>query len=191
MTPGDAGATTDAGDDPSGSPTPTVGFRPMTADDLPTVESWLRAEHTQPWWSYEADWEEITQAARGAVPVEQWILVIDGRDAGYFQVYDVGYDDEYRDACASVGVGAGTAGIDYLIGEPSRIGGGIGTRAIATFVRDVVFGRGPWPAVSAGPDPANGASIRVLEKNGFRVAGDIETSWGPERLMVLDRPPDH
>ena len=73
------------------------------------------------------------------------------------------------------------------IGEPSRIGGGIGTRAIGAFVRDIVFSRGEWPAVSAGPDPANGASIRVLEKNGFRVAGGIETSWGPERLMLLTR----
>jgi RimJ/RimL family protein N-acetyltransferase len=42
--------------------------------------------------------------------------------------------------------------------------------------------------VTAGPDPANAASQRVLEKNGFRVAGDILTAWGPERLMVLDRP---
>lgn len=164
-----------------------VDFRPMGADDLPMVEAWLRAEHTQPWWSYDVDYEEIAQATRGEVPVEQWILRIDGVDAGYFQVYDVAYDDEYRAACASVGVAPGTAGIDYLIGEPSLIGGGIGTRAVGAFVRDVVFGRGEWPAVSAGPDPANGASIRVLEKNGFRVAGDIDTSWGPERLMVLTR----
>jgi len=165
----------------------TIDFRPMTEADLPLVESWLRAEHTQPWWSHAVDWEEIVQAARGQVPVEQWILRVDGVDAGYFQLYDVGHDDEYRAACASVGVAPGTAGIDYLIGVPSLIGGGIGTRAIAVFVGDVVFGRGEWPAVSAGPDPANGASIRVLEKNGFRVAGDIDTSWGPERLMVLSR----
>jgi aminoglycoside 6'-N-acetyltransferase len=159
----------------------------MVVDDLPMVEAWLRAEHTQPWWSYEVDYEEIVQATRGEVPVEPWILRIDGVDAGYFQVYDVAYDDEYRAACASVGVAPGTAGIDYLIGEPSLIGGGLGTRAVGAFSRDVVFGRGEWPAVSAGPDPANGASIRVLEKNGFRVAGDIDTSWGPERLMVLTR----
>lgn len=166
---------------------PTVDFRPMTPDDLPMVAAWLRAEHTQPSWSHAVDYEEIAQAARGEVPVEPWILRIDGVDTGYFQLYDVAYDDRYRTACASVGVAPGTAGIDYLIGEPSRIGGGIGTRAIGAFVRDVVFGRGDWSAVSAGPDPANGASIRVLEKNGFRVAGDIDTPWGPERLMVLTR----
>lgn len=173
----------------SGAVDRAIGFRPMTEADLPMVARWLRAEHTQPWWSYDADYGAIEQAVRGREPVEAWILVVDGHDAGYFQVYDVGHDDDYRGACASVGVAAGTAGIDYLIGDPDLVGGGLGTRAIATFVRDIVFARGPWPAVSAGPHPANAASRRVLEKNGFRVAGDILTAWGPERLMVLDRPP--
>jgi aminoglycoside 6'-N-acetyltransferase len=159
----------------------------MTEADLPTVEGWLRAPHTQPWWAYDHDFEEIARAVRGQIPVETWILQVDGRDAGYFQLYDVGRDDGYRTACASVGVVAGTAGIDYLIGEPQLTGGGLGTRAIGVFVRDIVFARGPWPAVSAGPDPENAASLRVLEKNGFRVAGDIDTAWGPERLMVLSR----
>ena len=54
-------------------------------------------------------------------------------------------------------------------------------------VDDIVFGLGPYPAVTAGPDPANAASIRVLEKNGFVHAGDIETSDGPEHLMRRPR----
>ena len=113
--------------------------------------------------------------------------MLDGRDVGYFQVYDVGYDAEYRAACATVGVDAGTAGMDYLLGDPGLIGRGIGTAAIGRFVDDVVFGRGPWPAVTAGPDPQNAASIRVLEKNGFAFVGDIATKWGPEHLMYARR----
>lgn len=166
----------------------TIAFRPMSEADLPMVAGWLHAPHTHPWWAYDVDYPAIEQAVRGEVAVEPWILVVDGQDAGYFQVYDVGHDPGYRAACARVGVDPGTAGIDYLIGEPALIGGGLGTLAIEGFVRDIVFGRGPWPAVSAGPDPANAASIRVLEKNGFRVAGDIMTEWGPERLMVRTRP---
>jgi aminoglycoside 6'-N-acetyltransferase len=165
---------------------PTIGFRPMTLDDVAMVEHWLQASHTQPWWRT-SDLEEIVQAARGEVAVEPWILVVDGRDVGYFQVYDVGYDDEYGRACAAVGAEPGTAGMDYLIGDPELIGAGIGTRAIERFVTDVVFARGAWPAVCAGPDPANLASIRVLEKNGFRPIGRIETRDGPEHLMLLAR----
>ena len=169
------------------APAADIAFRRMTDADLPLVAGWLRAPHTQPWWTHDHDYDEIAQAVRAEVAVEPWILVVDGRAVGYFQVYDVGHDDEYRDACASVGVEPGTAGIDYLIGEPELVGAGLGTRAIAAFVRDVVFGRGHWPGVSAGPDPTNAPSRRVLEKNGFRVAGEIETPWGPERLMVLTR----
>jgi aminoglycoside 6'-N-acetyltransferase len=166
----------------------TVDFRPMTEADLPMVAAWLRSPHVQPWWTHESDYDEIEEAVRGTTAVEPWILVVDGHDVGYFQLYDIGHDEGYRAACATVGVDAGTAGIDYLIGLPDLIGDGLGTRAIERFVREIVFGRGPWPAVTAGPDPANAASQRVLEKNGFRVAGDILTAWGPERLMVLDRP---
>ncbi|MFA5883844.1 MAG: GNAT family N-acetyltransferase [Acidimicrobiia bacterium] len=163
-----------------------IGFRPMTPADLPLVEAWLARPHLRPWWPAE-DIVEITRAVHGDDPVEPWILGVDGRDAGYFQVYDVGSDPDYAAACAGVGAGPGTAGMDYLVGEPELIGRGLGTRAIARFVAEITFGRAPWPAVCAGPDPANGASIRVLEKNGFRYVGAIDTRWGPEHLMVLTR----
>ena len=161
-------------------------FRPMVVDDLPLVTAWLREPHVGPWW-VPSEVDDVTRAVRGDEPVEPWLLVLDGDDVGYFQVYDVGYDPEYRAACASIGVEAGTAGMDYLLGDPALIGRGIGTAAIGAFVEDVVFGLGPYPAVTAGPDPKNAASIRVLEKNGFVFVGDIETHWGPEHLMEKER----
>lgn len=162
-------------------------FRPMTADDLPLVRAWLDEPHVHPWWSptdYDTD---VVPAVRGEEAMEPWILVIDGRDSGYFQTYDIGIDEPYRAACATVGVDAGTAGMDYMLGDAGLIGKGVGSAAIHHFVTDVVFGHGPWPAVCAGPDPANLASIRVLEKNGFVFAGDIATAHGPEHLMVRQR----
>jgi len=154
----------------------------MTADDLPLVEHWLHEPHVGPWW-LPSEVDDITRAVRGDEPVDPWLLVLDGDDVGYFQVYDVGYDAEYREACATVGVDAGTGGMDYLLGDPALIGRGIGTAAIGRFVDDIVFGLGPYPAVTAGPDPKNAASIRVLEKNGFAFVGNIDTRWGPEHLM--------
>ena len=163
-----------------------LGFRRMTVDDLPLVEGWLHEPHVGPWWK-PSEVDDVTRAVRGEEPVDPWLLVLDGADIGYFQVYDVGYDAEYGEACASVGVEAGTAGMDYLLGDPALIGRGVGTEAIGVFVEDVVFGLGPYPAVTAGPDPKNAASIRVLEKNGFEFVGDIETHWGPEHLMRKTR----
>lgn len=180
-------------EDPARSPTlrgvaehAEINFRPMVVSDLVTFAEWLDRPHVQPWWRPQ-DLDEVRRAVHGEDPVEPWILVLDGVDAGYFQVYDVAHDPAYAAACASVGVGAGTAGIDYMVSDPARIGNGIGTWAIAQFVRDRVFVREDWQVVCAGPDPANGASIRVLEKNGFRFAGRIDTEWGPEHLMVLTR----
>jgi aminoglycoside 6'-N-acetyltransferase len=163
-----------------------LAFRPMTADDLPLVTAWLSAAHVNPWW-VPTDLDEILRAVNGDDPVEPWLLLLDGHPVGYFQVYDIGYDGLYRAACATVGVDAGTAGMDYLIGDAELVGRGVGTEAIGTFVRDIVFGRAPWPAVCAGPDPVNQASIRVLEKNGFEFAGVIDTADGPEHLMVRQR----
>ena len=167
---------------------PDLSFRRMTADDLLLVEAWLQEPHVGPWWK-PSEIDEVTRAVRGDDPVEPWLLVLDGNDVGYFQVYDVGYDDEYRAACASAGIEAGTAGMDYLLGDAGLLGRGIGTAAIGRFVDDVVFGLGPYPAVTAGPDPANAASIRVLEKNGFVFVGDIATTDGPEHLMCKMRRP--
>ena len=158
-------------------------FRRMTEDDLPLVAAWLDEPHVKPWWQ-PSDLNDATRAVRGDDPVEAWLLVLDGRDVGYFQVYDVAYDAEYGAACATAGVGAGTAGIDYLLGDPALIGRGLGTAAIGQFVAEIVFGRAPWPGVCAGPDPANAASIRVLEKNGFGFVGRIDTTDGPEHLML-------
>jgi aminoglycoside 6'-N-acetyltransferase len=163
-----------------------IGFRPMTLDDLPLVATWLEEPHVGPWWK-PSEIDDVTGYLHGAEPVEPWLLVLDGREVGYFQVYDIGYDDEYREACATVGVEAGTAGMDYLVGDPALIGRGVGTDAIGRFVADVVFGRGTYPAVTAGPDPENAASIRVLEKNGFVFVGRIETTEGPEHLMLKGR----
>jgi aminoglycoside 6'-N-acetyltransferase len=163
-----------------------LGFRRMTVGDLPLVEAWLHEPHVGPWWKV-SDFDDIPGYLRGDEPVDTWLLVLDGRDVGYFQVYDIGYDAEYHAACATVGVGAGTAGMDYLLGDAGLIGRGLGTIAIGRFVDEIVFGLGPYPAVTAGPDPENAASIRVLEKNGFAFVGDIETSEGPEHLMRRER----
>jgi RimJ/RimL family protein N-acetyltransferase len=163
-------------------------FRRMTVDDLSRVEAWLQQPHVGPWW-VPSEIGEVTSAVRGEDPVEPWLLVLDGEDVGYFQVYDIGYDDEYREACAGAGIEPGTAGMDYFLGDADLVGRGIGTAAIGRFVEDVVFGLGPYPAVTAGPDPANAASIRVLEKNGFVFVGDIMTTDGPEHLMCRQRRP--
>jgi RimJ/RimL family protein N-acetyltransferase len=67
-----------------------------------------------------------------------------------------------------MGARDGEIGIDYAIGDPARVGRGIGTTLIATLTTEVRR-RHPGAGILAGPDAANMASRRVLEKNGFHL----------------------
>src|SRR4029450_8186141 len=98
----------------------------MTADALPLVAAWLQEPHVGPWWK-PSEIDDVTRAVRGEEPVETWLLVLDGREVGYFQLYDIGCDAEYRTAWGTAGVMPGTAGMDYLPGAPAAIWQGDGT----------------------------------------------------------------
>jgi len=123
-------------------------------------------------------------------PAEHWLALLDGEPIGWIQCYAwVDGDEEEANAHFAAGVERTAAGIDYLVGEPSVRGKGVGTELIRTFVHDVVFPRHPgWTQASAGPFVANEASWRALERAGFRQLGDYPTDDGPCRVMVIDRP---
>jgi RimJ/RimL family protein N-acetyltransferase len=94
-----------------------------------------------------------------------WVVEVNGRSVGFVQDYRIGDHPEY-----AVLTGRPDAvGLDYAIGEPAWVGRGIGTRMLWVYLRDVV--RPHYPDVSAcfaAPDHRNAASLRVLDKLGFR-----------------------
>jgi aminoglycoside 6'-N-acetyltransferase len=169
-------------------------FRSLTESDLPLLHRWLNEPGVAPWWSsedlsFEGVVEEHTKSIRGEEPLDEYIVDLDGRPFGWIQTYAVADDPDYAEVIAAIGVAVdGLAGVDYSIGDPNNRGRGLGVRMIGAFLDEVVFGEHPtWVRACAGPDPANGRSVRVLEKAGFRFAGDIVTEDGPEHLMVIDR----
>lgn len=169
-------------------------FRRLAESDLPLLHTWLNEPGVAPWWtSDDLSWEgvvdEHTKSIRGEEPLDEYIADLDGRPFGWIQTYAIDDDPEYAEAIAAVGCPtAGLAGVDYTIGDPADRGRGLGARMVRAFLDAVVFGEHPeWERACAGPDPANRRSIRVLEKAGFRFAGDIDTCDGPEHLMVIDR----
>lgn len=109
---------------------------------------------------------------------------------GWIQCYEVGAWPEEAAGWWALGLERPSGGIDYLLGDPSRRGQGLGPAVIRAFVREVCFGRHPeWRQVCADPLVANVASWRALGKAGFRSLGDLPSDHGPERLMVCDRVP--
>ncbi len=143
-------------------------LRPMTEEDLPTVDAWLRQPHVSRWWTPDTTPEaQISLYRRRVTGQEQrthMLVVIDDEiEVGWCQWYR--WADYPADALA-MEAADGEAGIDYAIGAPTRIGRGVGTQLIAVLVAELRR-QHPGAGVLVDPDATNLASRRVLEKNGF------------------------
>ena len=145
------------------------GLREMQPDDLALVAGWLAYPHVARWYlagsSVEQELESLAQAIRREQAVHPLIVVEAGEPIGWCQWYRC--DDE-PDWAAEIGAGPGDIGIDYAIGDPNRIGRGVGTALVADLLR-TVRAEHPGAAFMSDPDARNLASRRVLEKNDFQL----------------------
>ena len=156
-------------------------FCPMSAADLPLVESWLAMPHVRQWWG-----DPITQLGMVSEDLnhpsmQQFIVTTNGRPFAYLQCYDPA-------AWPDNGHGAqphGARGIDQFIGEPDMIGQGHGSALIRAFVADVL-GKGA-PRVITDPDPENGRAIGAYKKAGFREDRLVDTPDGRAMLRVCGK----
>ena len=172
-----------------------VTIRPLTREDFPLLQRWLAMPHVQQWWGSEpmtaADVErKYGPRADGTDPTRVFAIELAGQPVGLIQCYR---HADCADWDRVVGIPA-AAGIDYLVGEPTECGRGVGPAAIAC-IAPRVFGLYPEVgAIVAIPQAANQASRRALEKAGFRLAGerrldsDDPSDAGPSAIYALARP---
>ncbi|ADH91093.1 GCN5-related N-acetyltransferase [Ancylobacter novellus DSM 506] len=155
----------------------TYGFRPLAQADFPLLARWFGKPHVAQWWNpAEEAMAEVAQAM--AEPwVQPYLVLIDGREAGYIQSYDPHAEDghPYRDQPP------GTLGIDQFIGEPELLGQGHGSAFIARFVERC--GQAGASHVVTDPDPTNSRAIRAYEKAGFGALDHRSTPFGRVLLM--------
>jgi aminoglycoside 6'-N-acetyltransferase len=161
-----------------------VALRPMTEADLPLVADWLLTPHVAHWWT-EDPADEIADYRRcinGEEPTRALMIFLDGSPVGWCQWYRWA---DYPEA-AEYNAGAEDVGMDYAIGEATLVGRGVGTSMIAALLADI---RGALPdaPVLVAVDAHNISSRRVLEKNGFVLAGLRDIPSEPEDLSALYR----
>jgi aminoglycoside 6'-N-acetyltransferase len=144
-------------------------LRAMEPGDLALVEGWLGEPHVARWFlagsTLEAELADVRASLGGDQETRLLVVLHDGRPIGWCQWYPCEVDPSWA---ADMGAGPGDCGIDYAIGDPSHVGGGVGTELIASLVRLVREAR-PGCAIVSDPEEANIASRRVLEKNGFEL----------------------
>ncbi len=161
-----------------------LALRGMSSLDLPFVRRWLQEPHVARWFvaasSIEEELEDLRQCVEHHQPTEALIVEEYDRPIGWCQWYRC---RDYPDHAAGVGAELGDIGIDYAIGEPSRIGRGVGTSLVATLVRHA-RARHPNAGVIADPDAANLASRRVLEKNGFGLLAERVVPSEPSHVPM-------
>ena len=121
-----------------------IAFRALRRSDFPRLSRWLAAPHVAMWWRHphdDADLEaEFGPVVDGRDPTEIFIVEEDGLDVGLIQRYRLDDDPQWEQAVAVGSSPRPAVGIDYLIGEESRIGHGLGPRIIACFI-DVTWER--------------------------------------------------
>ncbi len=174
-------------------------WRPVTPADFPLLGTWLASPRVARWWHHDPSPAGVERdfgpTARGEEPSEDLLVHLDQRPVGLVQRSVIGdYPDYLAEFAALTEAPADAVTLDYLVGEPTLLGRGLGPRIIAALVKDTWRELPTAPAVLVAVNAANRASWRALEKAGLtRVAeGEMEPDHpGDDRWHVVyrvDRP---
>lgn len=173
----------------------SLSFRPLRADDLPLLHTWLNEPGVVRFWEGDdVSWDAVSteHGPDSDEDTEEW-LALDGQNpVGWIQCYAVAdyLDEDETQAWLRLGYPTTGAGIDYLIGDASRRGMGLGTEMIRTFIATVVWPHAKqWTHVAASPVRENGASCSALQRAGLSLFGSFEDlEFGPCDLFTMKRP---
>ncbi len=154
-------------------------FTKLTPTDLPMIMEWLERLHIAVWFGDPNEWREEIEG--NWISDWIWAFRVDHQDRafGFAQCCwcDRAPEGEWSQMPPK------TLGLDYFIANKEDTGKGLGYGMIESFIELVVREREP-DYLMADPVPQNRASVKTLEKLGFR----MDESTG---LMVrcLNRPP--
>lgn len=163
-----------------------IGFHPVRPEHYPLLRTWLHAPHMREWWG-DPDTElgYIRDMVEGRDSTRPFLIVLDGVPLGYIQYWFIGHHQNgqwVNDHPWLMEFPSDTIGVDLSIGDPGRLSQGIGSAALAAFVR--MLRQQGHANIIIDPDPVNERAVRAYEKAGFRKAMLAQSHDGPVLLMV-------
>lgn len=166
---------------------PSISFRSLQEDDLPTLVEWFDEPAIASWWNQPAELASVQAKylprIEGREATSMWIVEIDNEAAGLFQCY-LHVDYSEQDACVAI---PDAVGIDYLIGGAHR-GRGHGSAALRAFAAFALDRHSDAAVCVATPAQSNTASWRALERAGFARRGACQPPDEPVAFIyALER----
>jgi aminoglycoside 6'-N-acetyltransferase len=121
---------------------PGFTFRRVRRSDFPLLQRWLAEAHVSKWWNHEFSPEAIERdfgpGVDGAEPGEDYLVFMGGVAIGLIQFSRFeDYPDYVEEVEGVLPVPAGAVSIDYLIGDASLIGRGLGRAMLMAFVERI------------------------------------------------------
>jgi aminoglycoside 6'-N-acetyltransferase len=166
---------------------PAVALHPLRRADFPLLSRWLAEPRVARWWCEDPSPAAVEQrygpSVDGTDPTRVYLGVHAGAAFGLVQVYRLDDEPEYRAELAGVcPVPAGALSIDYLIGERSARGRGLGAGMIAAAVARGFADHPDAHDVLVPVALGNEASWRALRRTG--------ATWYAEGELEPDNPAD-
>ena len=157
--------------------TSNITFRPLTHDDLPMLREWISRAHVAEWWGEQQTLAELTEhytpVIAGTSHVQCYIAVADNAPIGFIQSYVPAAD--HSDGWWLDEHDPGVRGIDQFLADVHRLGQGLGTAMIRSFVA-MLFADPTVTRIQLDPAPDNARAIR-----------EVDTPDGRALLMYRDR----
>jgi aminoglycoside 6'-N-acetyltransferase len=155
--------------------------------DFPLLGTWLGQPHVARWWNHDTSPEGVERdfgpTARGETAAEDLLALLDGEPLALVQRARLADHPDYLAELAAIAeVPDGAVTIDYLIGDPARVGRGLGPRVIRSVIDRTWHEYPEATAVVVPVAEGNTASWRALERSGLRRVGSGD--------MVPDNPVD-
>jgi aminoglycoside 6'-N-acetyltransferase len=171
----------------------------MARADFPLLATWLAEPHVARWWNHEFSREAVERdfgpTADGEEPNEDLLVLIADHPIGLIQYARYAdYPEDVEQLSKVLPVPDHAVSIDYLIGDPTLTGQGVGTAMLRGFAEHIWRKNPEASCIIVPVCSANEASWKALLGAGFRLVarGELEPDNPIDdpshEILRLDRP---